>query len=74
MKNKKKKIMKKFKQNFGHIYFENYWSDFLRIWYVDLPAWRASLPQILLFSGKRSRSYIGMKITVFFLPVNILVV
>ena len=34
--------MKK-KKNFGSLYLGNSWSDFLQIWYVDSPGWRATL-------------------------------
>ena len=36
-KNKKKKL------NFGSSYLGNGWSDFLQIWNVDSPVWRATV-------------------------------
>ena len=39
----KKKKKKKLKQNFGHSYLGNGWSDFLQIWHVGSPTWLALL-------------------------------
>ena len=42
-----------------------------KIWYVDSPSLEASQQQIWLNSGKRSQTYIGVKITFFgFLSIN----
>ena len=37
------KRTKKKKQNFGSSYLGNGWSDFLQIWNVDSPGWRATV-------------------------------
>ena len=41
--NEEEEKMKKLKQNFDCSHLGNGWSDFLQIWYVDLPNWPALL-------------------------------
>ena len=43
---KKKKNEEKKTRNIGHWYLGNGLSDFLQIWNVDSPRWRATLQQI----------------------------
>ena len=64
VRNEEEKTKKLF-QNFVHLYLGISWYDLHQIWYVDSPSSGASQQQIWLNSGKRSRSYIGVKITFF---------
>jgi len=45
-KEEKIRITKKQKQNFARFYLGIGWSNFLQIWYIDLPNWWTSLQQI----------------------------
>ena len=66
----KKKNKKKKKQNFGRSYLINGLSDFLQIWNVDSPSWRATLQQIWFQSEKLSPKYKSVKMTFsFFLQI-----
>ena len=56
---------KKKTRNFGCSYLGNGWSDFLQIWNVDSPCWRATLQQIWFLSDKVSPRYKGVKMTFF---------
>ena len=64
---KKNKIKKKNnqekKRNFGRSYLGNGLSDFLQIWNVDSPSWRATLQQIWFQSDKLSPRYKSVKTT-----------
>ena len=60
-KTKKKKRRKN--RNFGCWYLRNGLSDFLQIWNVDSPSWRATLQQMWLQSDKGSPRYKGVKMT-----------
>ena len=62
MKEKTKKLFR----SFAYLYLGISWHDLLQICYVDSSSSRASQQQIWLNSGKRSWSYIGVKITFFF--------
>ena len=58
------------KRNFGHSYLGNGLSDFLQIWNVDSPIWRATLQQIWFQSDEASPRYKCVKITFsFFLSI-----
>ena len=71
---KNKKKTKKLVWNFARSYLGIGWRDLLQIWYVDPPSSGASLRSIWLNFGKKTQSYIGVKITFFCLPINILTV
>ena len=61
---------KKKKRNFGRSYLGNGLSDFLQIWNVDSPSWRATLQQIWFQSDKLSPRYKSVKMTFsFFLSI-----
>ena len=69
-KTKKKKRRKKKKRNFGRSYLGIGLSDFLQIWNVDSPSWRATLQQIWFQSDKLSPRYKSVKMTFsFFLSI-----
>ena len=69
-KTKKKKTKKKKKRNFGHSYLGNGLSDFLQIWNIDSPSWRATLQQIWFQSDEVSPRYKCVKMTFsFFLSI-----
>ena len=58
------------KTNFGHSYLGNGLSDFLQIWNVDSPSWRATLQQIWFQSDEVSPRYKCVKMTFsFFLSI-----
>ena len=58
------------KRNFGHSYLGNGLSDFLQIWNVDSPSWRATLQQIWVQSDVVSPRYKCVKMTFsFFLSI-----
>ena len=58
------------KRNFGRSYLGNGLSDFLQIWNVDSPSWRATLQQIWFQSDKLSPRYKSVKMTFsFFLSI-----
>ena len=58
------------KRNFGRSYLGNGFSDFLQIWNVDSPSWRATLQQIWFQSDKLSPRYKSVKMTFsFFLQI-----
>ena len=66
----KKKKTKKNNRNFGCLYLGNGLSDFLQIWNVDSPSWRATLQLIWFQSDKVSPRYKGVKMTFsFFLSI-----
>jgi len=46
---------------FAQLYLGIGWSDLLQIWYTELPILQTSVLQIWLNSGKRSWSYIGVR-------------
>ena len=60
VRNKKKK---KLFQDFSHLHLGIGWYDLLQIWYADLPSLGTSQQEIWLNSGKRSESYVDVKIT-----------
>ena len=67
---KKKKKNEEKKPNFGRSYLGNGLSDFLQIWNVDFPSWRATLQQIWFQSDKLSPRYKSVKMTFsFFLSI-----
>ena len=67
---KKKKNEEKKNRTFGHSYLGNGLSDFLQIWNVDSPSWRATLQQIWFQSDKLSPRYKSVKMTFsFFLSI-----
>ena len=69
-KDEEEKKRRKKKQNFGHSYFGNGLSDFLQIWNVDSPSWRATLQQIWFQSDEVSPRYKCVKMTFsFFLSI-----
>ena len=69
-KRRRRKKTKKKKPNFGRSYLRNGLSDFLQIWYVDFPSWRATLQQIWFQSDKLSPRYKSVKMTFsFFLSI-----
>ena len=51
------------KRNFGRSYLGNGLSDFLQIWNVDSPSWRATLQQIWFQSDRLSPRYKSVKMT-----------
>ena len=58
------------KRTFGRSYLGNGLSDFLQIWNVDSPSWRATLQQIWFQSDKLSPRYKSVKMTFsFFLSI-----
>jgi len=59
-------------ETLGDCFSKKWLERLFQIWYADSPTWWASLQQIWLNLGKRSRNYIGVKITFLFFPVNIL--
>ena len=61
--NEDEETTKKLKRNFVCSYLRHGWTVFLQIWYVDSHNWPARLLKIWFQSDKRSRSYIGVKIT-----------
>ena len=64
------KRLRKKKPNFGRSYLGNGLSDFLQIWNVDSPSWRATLQQIWFQSDKLSPRYKSVKMTFsFFLSI-----
>ena len=64
------KKTKKKQRNFGHSYLGNGLSDFLQIWNVDSPSWRATLQQIWFQSDEVSPRYKCVKMTFsFFLSI-----
>ena len=66
----KEEKKKKKKRNFGCLYLGNGLNDFLHIWIVDSPSWRATLQQIWLQSDKGSPRYKSVKMTFsFFLSI-----
>ena len=66
---RKKKYEEK-NRNSGSLYLGNGWSDFLQIWNVDSPGWRATVQQIWFQSDKGSPRYKGVKMTFsFFLSI-----
>ena len=65
-----KKKRRKKKRNFVHSYLGNGFSDFLQIWNVDSPSWRATLQQIWFQSDEISPRYKCVKMTFsFFLSI-----
>ena len=67
---KKKKKNEEKKRNFGRSYLGNGVSDFLQIWNVDSPSWRATLQQIWFQLDKLSLRYKSVKMTFsFFLSI-----
>ena len=65
-----RKDEEKKKRNFGRSYLGNGLSDFLQIWNVDSPSWRATLQQIWFQSDKLSLRYKSVKMTFsFFLSI-----
>ena len=65
-----KKNEEKKKRNVGCSYLGNGLSDFLQIWNVDSPSWRATLQQIWFQSDKLSPRYKSVKMTFsFFLSI-----
>ena len=69
-KDEEKKNEEKKKRNFGRSYLGNDLSDFLQIWNVDSPRWRATLQQIWFQSDKLSPRYKSVKMTFsFFLSI-----
>ena len=50
-------------RNLGSSYLGNGWSDFLQIWNIDSPGWRATVLQIWFQSDKGSPRYKGVKMT-----------
>ena len=69
-KRRRKKKQRKKKRNFGHSYLGNGLSDFLQIWNVDSPSWRATLQQIWFQSDEVSPRYKCVKMTFsFFLSI-----
>ena len=62
-KKEKGKKTKKKKPNFGRSYLGNGLSDFLQIWNVDSPSWRATLQQSWFQSDKVSPRYKSVKMT-----------
>ena len=58
------------KRNFGHSYLGNGLSNFLQIWNVESPSWRATLQQIWFQSDEVSPRYKCVKMTFsFFLSI-----
>ena len=69
-KTKRKKKNEEKKRNFGRSYLGHGFSDFLQIWNVDSPSWRATLQQIWFQSNKVSPRYKSVKMTFsFFLSI-----
>ena len=69
-KDEEEKKTKKNKRNFGRSYLGNGLSDFLQIWNVDSPSWRATLQQIWFQSDKLSPRYKSVKVMFsFFLSI-----
>ena len=65
-----KRRRRKKKRNFGRSYLGNGLSDFLQMWNVDSPSWRATLQQIWFQSDKPSPRYKSVKMTFsFFLSI-----
>ena len=62
-KDKEEKKNEEKKRNFGHSYLGNGLSDFLQIWNVDSPSWRATLQQIWFQSDEVSPRYKCVKMT-----------
>ena len=62
-KDEEEKKRRKKKRNFGRSYLGNGLSDFLQIWNVDSPSWRATLQQIWFQSDKLSPRYKSVKMT-----------
>jgi len=61
---------KEIKTKLWVLYLKNGWNDLFQILYVHAPTWWASLQQIWFNLGKRSWSYIGVKISFsFFLSI-----
>ena len=70
----RRKKTKKLFWNFAHLYLGIGWHDLLQIFYIDSPSSGASQQLVWLNSGKRSGSYIGVKITfLVFLSIIILI-
>jgi len=61
MKKKRKQLF----QNFGRSYLGIGWHNLLQTWYVDSPSLGATQQYVWFNLGKRSQSYIGVKITFF---------
>ena len=69
-KRRRRKKNEEKKRNFGRSYLGNGLSDFLLIWNVDSPSWRATLQQIWFQSDKPSPRYKSVKMTFsFFLSI-----
>ena len=69
-KRRRRKKRKKNTKLFGHSYLGNGLSDFLQIWNVDSPSWRATLQQIWFQSDEVSPRYKCVKMTFsFFLSI-----
>ena len=67
---RRKKKNEEKKRNFGRSYLGNGLSNFLQIWNVDSPSWRATLQQIWVQSDKPSPRYKSVKMTFsFFLSI-----
>ena len=65
---RRKKNNEEKKRNFGSSYLRNGLGDFLHIWNVDSPSWRATLQQIWFQSDKPSPRYKSVKMTFSFFP------
>jgi len=69
---RRKKRRNYFETLHAHSYLGIGWRDLLQIWNVDSPSSGASLQHVWSNSGKWSQSYVGVKITFFGVPVNVL--